>query len=196
MNPKRNIRVLVVEDSLVVRELLCHIILQCSELEVAAAVTSAEEAIKLLPTLKPDVISLDIRLPGMNGLDATLEIMATQPTPIVVVAANVECDELNIAMNALKAGALTVVEKPVGVTHGDYQAMAENLCRQFIIMSEVRVLKQARRRSISFTSSRDDQADTALHMAPDAPAPAGVAPRMLGIAASTGGPSATPFRAA
>ncbi|MDK9719979.1 MAG: chemotaxis-specific protein-glutamate methyltransferase CheB [Rhodospirillales bacterium] len=185
------IRVLVVEDSLVVRELLCHIISQDPRLEVAAATASAEEALRVLGSLKPDVISLDIRLPGMNGLDATLEIMATQPTPIVVVAANIACDELNIAMNALKAGALTVVEKPVGVTHDDYREMAENLCRQLVIMSEVRVLKQARRRSVSFAAGRDP----ALDEGEEVPAVANLrrhtaAPLALGIAASTGGPSA------
>lgn len=183
------IRVLVVEDSLVVRELLCHVISQDARLEVAAAVSSAEEAIRRLAAIKPDVISLDIRLPGMNGLEATLEIMATQPTPIVVVAANVECDELNIAMNALKAGALTVVEKPVGVTHEDYQAMAENLCRQLVIMSEVRVLRQARRRGLSFAAP-DGPGVEPKSATPPGPARATPRAKLLGIAASTGGPSA------
>lgn len=186
----KKIRVLVVEDSLVVRELLCHIIGQDSRLEVAAAVASAEEALRILGSLKPDVISLDIRLPGMNGLDATLEIMATQPTPIVVVAANIACDELNIAMNALKAGALTVVEKPVGVTHDDYREMAENLCRQLVIMSEVRVLKQARRRSVSFAGGREPVEGEGEEMLAAAEPRRPAAPLALGIAASTGGPSA------
>ncbi|MBF0270016.1 MAG: chemotaxis-specific protein-glutamate methyltransferase CheB [Alphaproteobacteria bacterium] len=189
MGGNKKIKVLVVEDSAVVRELLCHIISQDSRLEVAGAVASAEEAIQSLERLKPDVISLDIRLPGMNGLDATLEIMATNPTPIVVVSANVECEELNIAMNALKAGALTVVEKPVGLSHEDYQAMAENLCRQFVIMSEVRVLKQARRRGLHFGAGLDGPSDAtampALEGAKQTPPPL-----ILGIAASTGGPSA------
>jgi two-component system chemotaxis response regulator CheB len=187
MNANRKIRVLVVEDSAVVRELLCHIIEQDPRLEVAAAVTNAEEAIRKLPELKPDVISLDIRLPGMNGLDATLEIMSSYPTPIVVVAANVECDELNIAMNALKAGALTVVEKPVGITHADYQAMSDNLRRQLTIMSEVKVLRQAKRRGLAFAPVAE-----APEIQPGPAQPAGPLnlPVMLGIAASTGGPSA------
>lgn len=186
----KKIRVLVVEDSLVVRELLCHIISQDPRLEVGGAVASAEEALRVLGSLKPDVISLDIRLPGMNGLDATLEIMATQPTPIVVVAANIACDELNIAMNALKAGALTVVEKPVGVTHDDYREMAENLCRQLVIMSEVRVLKQARRRSVSFGAGREPAADEGDAIQTPVETRRQAAPLALGIAASTGGPSA------
>ncbi|MBF0356945.1 MAG: chemotaxis-specific protein-glutamate methyltransferase CheB [Alphaproteobacteria bacterium] len=193
MPSRKKIRVLVVEDSLVVRELLCHIIGQDDRLELAAAVASAEEALDILEKVKPDVISLDIRLPGMNGLQATLEIMATRPTPIVVVAADVDGDELNIAMNALKAGALTVVEKPVGVTNEAYQEMAENLCRQIVIMSDVRVLKQARRRGFNFAPSSLPEADDVYEKpshAPKAPLRNKGAPVILGIAASTGGPSA------
>ena len=57
---------------------------------------------------------MDIRLPGMNGFEATQRIMTEKPTPIVVVSASVECADLQITMNALQAGALTVLEKPVG----------------------------------------------------------------------------------
>jgi two-component system chemotaxis response regulator CheB len=183
---RRKIKVMIVEDSAVVRELLTHIIEQDGRFVVAAAVASAEEALRVLGRVAPDVISLDIRLPGMNGLDATLQIMATRPTPIVVVAANVESDELNIAMNALRAGALTVVEKPVGVTHEDYRALADDLCRQIAIMSQVRVLRQARRRHPGFGSGAGG--GTAVDRSPARSAAA--RPAVLGIVASTGGPNA------
>ena len=68
----------------------------------------------MLERVSPDVISLDIRLPGMDGFEATRRIMRDKPTPIVVCSASVESDELKITMNALRAGALAVVEKPVG----------------------------------------------------------------------------------
>src|SRR5262245_29876852 len=97
MTVGRRIRVLIVEDSTVVRMLLKEIVGGHPRLEVAAAVASAEEAIALLPALRPDVISLDIRLPGMNGMEATRRIMAMQPTPIVVVSASVESEDLKIS---------------------------------------------------------------------------------------------------
>ncbi|MEO5336283.1 MAG: chemotaxis-specific protein-glutamate methyltransferase CheB [Magnetospirillum sp. WYHS-4] len=179
----KKIRVLIVEDSPVVRELLLYIIGSDARFEVVAAVGSAEEALQGLDRFAPDVISLDIRLPGMNGLDATLEIMATHPMPIVVVSASVQDDELNIAMNALRAGALTVVEKPVGVTSDAYRALADQLCNQLAIMSQVRVVKQARRRNLNFGSAERMEA---------MPAPSWetVRPKMLGLVASTGGPNA------
>lgn len=175
-------RVLVVEDSAVVRTLLIHIIESDPRLQLAAAVATAEEALEMLERVKPDVISLDIRLPGMNGLDATLQIMATHPTPIVVVAANVEHDELNIAMNALRAGALTVVEKPVGTTHEDYGRLAQHLRTQLAIMSEVKVVRQGIRRRLSFGSAMPEAAP------PRVERPGSI--DIVGIAASTGGPNA------
>lgn len=173
------IRVLIVEDSLVVRELLKHIIGSDDRFEVVAAVDSAEEGLARLESLAPDVISLDIRLPGMNGLDATLQIMQRRPTPIVVVAANVDDDELNIAMNALRAGALSVVEKPVGVTNAAFESMARHLCTQLAIMSQVRVVRQGIDRGLRFGTA---------DLPPPPPRGAGYA--VLGLVASTGGPQA------
>src|SRR5215216_518594 len=123
----KRIRVMIVEDSRPVREMLEYIIGNDPRLEVAASVGSAEDALGKLHKVSPDVISMDIRLPGMNGFEATQRIMAEKPTPIVVVSASVESEELKISMNALRAGALAVMEKPVGTSHEDYEAMAERL---------------------------------------------------------------------
>ena len=176
----KKIRVLIVEDSLVVRELLKHIIGLDDRFEVVAAVESAEEGLALLEVVQPDIISLDIRLPGMNGLDATLQIMAKRPTPIVVVAANVDDDELNIAMNALRAGALAVVEKPVGVTNTAFESMAQHLCTQLAIMSQVKVVRQGIDRGLRFGTQA----------APVAPRRPGQGYALVGVVSSTGGPQA------
>src|SRR3954470_2996775 len=133
------IRVMIVEDSLVVREFLRYIIGRDARLEVTAAVGSAEEALRVLHRVSPDVISMDIRLPGMNGFEATQRIMAEKPTPIVVVSASVESEDLKISMNALRAGALAVVEKPVGTSHAAYELLAGRICTQLAIMSRVKV---------------------------------------------------------
>src|SRR5947207_941832 len=105
------IRVMIVEDSRVVREFLQHIIARDPRLEVVAAVDCAEEALRILYRVSPDVISMDIHLPGMNGFEATHRIMEDKPTPIVVVSSSMETKSLHSSMNALRAGALTVVEK-------------------------------------------------------------------------------------
>lgn len=182
----RKIRVMIVEDSAVVRLLLQYIIGSDDRFEIACLAETAEEALAALERVKPDVISLDIRLPGMNGLDATLHIMSSNPTPIVVVAASVEGSELNIAMNALRAGAVAVVEKPVGTSHEDYETVAKHLCNQLAIMSQVKVVKQARR-GLNFGSPAPVAAP------PPPPPPRQAMPVMVeavGLVASTGGPNA------
>jgi two-component system chemotaxis response regulator CheB len=133
---------MIVEDSLVVRQLLTHIVGRDRRFAVAAAVSSAEEALEIIDKVKPDIISMDIRLPGLDGLEATRRIMADHPTPIVVIADAVEDGNLKISMNALRAGALSVVEKPVGPTSSAYETVAETICTQLYIMSSVPVIRR------------------------------------------------------
>jgi two-component system chemotaxis response regulator CheB len=174
------VRVMIVEDSLVVRTLLANVVNSDRRFELVSAVSSAEEALSGLVRLAPDVISLDIRLPGMNGLEATSRIMAERPTPIVVVAASVESGELDITMNALRAGALAVIEKPVGVEASGFREQAGNILTQLFIMSQVRVVRQWNR-------------ETRRTMAPIVPPKRLVQDieiRALGIGCSTGGPNA------
>ena len=175
-------RVLVVEDSAVIRRLLVHIVASDPRLTLAGAVESAEEALLAIPRLRPDVISMDIRLPGMDGLEATRRIMALHPTPIVVIADSVEDASLRISMNALRSGALAVVEKPAGLLSSQYAAVAGVIATQLAIMSRVPVI---RHRQPVF----DGTAGVILPMdAATAPGVAGAA--ALGVAASTGGPPA------
>lgn len=171
------IRVLIVEDSQVIRQFLKHIIARDPRLEIAGAVESGEEALRILNKVCPDVISLDIRLPGMNGFEVTRRIMSERPTPIVVVSASVECADLQITMNALQEGALAVLEKPTGIASGDYEVLAERLCTQLAIMSQVKVV---RRRVDSRPIQRTDRS-VPLRLASF---------RALGIVSSTGGPKA------
>lgn len=174
----KKIRVLIVEDSKVIRQFLEHIIARDPRLEIAAAVESAEEALRILDRVRPDVISMDIRLPGMNGFEATQKIMRERPTPVVVVSASVEREDLQITMNALRAGALTVLEKPMGVTSGEYEAMAERLCTQLAIMSQVKVVRR-----------RIEIRPPSAVVAPR-PVLRATCFRALGIVSSTGGPNA------
>jgi len=184
----KKIRVMIVEDSLVIRTYLEHIIGSDTRLEVAASVSSAEEALRNLNSIAPDVISLDIRLPVMNGIDATLRIMAERPTPIVVFAANVDSDKLNISMNALRAGALTVLEKPSGVTGKDYDRIATHICDQLVAMSDVKVVRQRTSRTISDPVRDTNRNDPSKLM--KTPISRADRFRVLGLVASTGGPNA------
>lgn len=174
---------MIVEDSLVVRQLLAHIVASDPRLSVVAAVSSGEEALREIRRVEPDVISMDIRLPGIDGLETTRRIMSERPTPIVVIADAVEDSSLRISMNALRAGALSVVEKPVATTSASYGDIAKTICTQLFIMSQVPVI---RRRSIRVRTPIFPAAGSSGAY----PASAATRPSVLGIAASTGGPPA------
>jgi two-component system chemotaxis response regulator CheB len=168
------IRVLIVEDSAVVREHLRRIISSDPRLHVAGMAATGEEALAVIDRVAPDVVTMDLRLPGMQGLEVTRRIMAYRPTPIVVVS-GLASEDVSLTMDALKAGALSVVEKPAAASHQDYEAMAARLCVQLAIMSDVKVVRQ---RTNGMRSPR---------------VYAGGLPRVyrvLGVATSTGGPNA------
>jgi two-component system chemotaxis response regulator CheB len=177
----KKIRVMIVEDSAVVRALLEYSIGCDPRLDVCASAGSAEEALEILEHLLPDVIAMDLRLPGMDGLEATRRIMSKKPIPIVVVAACVESGRWNsIPMEALRAGALTVLEKPPGTTHAEYEAVASRLCTQLVIMSQVKLVRQ-------YGNGGTPSPRACI------PRPRDGSPsvfKMLGITASTGGPGA------
>lgn len=173
----RRVRVMVVEDSPVVQSLLRLIISADPRLEVCAICPSGEAAIEALPRFRPDVISMDIRLPGMDGLETTRLIMSRMPTPIVVIADAIEDRSLHISMNALRSGALSVVEKPAGFGHADHATIAGTICTQLYIMSQVPVIRQR--------PMAEPQPAAARRQAGKRDQPT-----IAGIVASTGGPAA------
>ena len=177
----RKTRVMIVEDSPVIAALLEYCVSSDPRLEVCATAGSAEEALDKFEEIAPDVIAMDIRLPGIDGLEATRRIMSKKPVPIVVVAASIESGKWNSTpMEALRAGALTVLEKPVGTTHAEYAALSERLCTQLFIMSQVKLVRRH--------SSRESHGEESAP--PPASADAASAFEMLGIVCSTGGPGA------
>jgi two-component system, chemotaxis family, protein-glutamate methylesterase/glutaminase len=176
----KKIRVMIVEDSAVVSALLEYSIASDPRLEVCVTAASAEDALGMLDRVSPDVIAMDIRLPGMDGLEATRRIMSKKPIPIVVVATAIESGKWNtIPMEALRAGALTVLEKPSGTSNAEYLALAERLCTQLVIMSQVKLV----RRNGYGGPHATGRIPRSWHGRPGSF-------QMLGIVCSTGGPGA------
>src|ERR1700687_3041208 len=107
-------RVLVVEDSLTVRKHLVDILAGDPEIELVGEAEDGKRAIEVCQQQRPDVITMDMALPLMSGLSATKYIMAHCPPPILVVSASTNRGELFKIYDALAAGAVDVLEKPIG----------------------------------------------------------------------------------
>lgn len=138
---EKKIRVVLVEDSRVISELLTAIIQDDPRFEIVASYAMAEEAIARLQHDQPNIISMDIRLPGMTGLEATQAILRQYPVPIIICSATAAEDK-HLSLNALRAGALSVVEKPVGPAQKNFAELRDKYLTQLFIMSGIRVIKQ------------------------------------------------------
>jgi two-component system chemotaxis response regulator CheB len=175
------VKVLIVEDSPVQQALLGHILSTDPEMRVIGTANNGAEAVDFVTRQRPDVITMDLNMPQMNGLDATRRIMETTPVPIVIVSANWDPQEVATTFRAMEAGALAGVEKPRGPGHKDFEATAQQLVQTIKLMSEVKVVRRWPRRQIE---------QPAPFLAP--PLPEMMQPttaiKMVAIGASTGGP--------
>jgi two-component system chemotaxis response regulator CheB len=136
------IKVLIVEDSPVIAEFLTHILNSDPDIRVIGVVSNGEEVLEVVRDQKPDLITMDIHLPKMDGFEITRRVMEMVPTPIVIVSGSMEIQEVTTAFRAMEAGALAVVQKPSAIGHPTHEAMAKELVQTVKLMSEVRVVKR------------------------------------------------------
>lgn len=108
------IKVLVVEDSPTARPLLVKVLEEDPEIKVAGQATGGHQAVEMAARLRPDLVTMDVVMPDMDGLEPTRRIMAQCPTPILFVTAHAYSQELNVVFEAMKAGALDIAAKPAG----------------------------------------------------------------------------------
>lgn len=179
----KKIRVLVVEDSLTVRKYLVECLHADSELEVIAEAEDGKQAIELCERLRPDVVTLDMMLPVMTGLSATEYIMAYCPTPIVIVSASTNRGELFRTYDALAAGALEVIEKPLDATSN--AEWERKLISTVKLAARVKVITHLRARM-----KRPHKSLNAAVSAPGRPRSTASPYRCVAMGVSTGGPQA------
>ena len=175
MRKKGLIRVLVAEDSAVVQEYLLYLLAEDPALEVVGTARDGLEAVERAERLKPDVILMDVHMPRLNGYEATRQIMERTPAPIVMISASIAPDEVAMTFAALEAGALTVLEKPLGPDHPRQAETARKLLETLRLMAEVKVVRRWPRRE-------------RLALAPEPLARPDRKVRVVAIGASTGGP--------
>lgn len=167
------LRVLVVEDSPTTRRMLVHLINRSPDMEVVGEATDGSEALDLTNKLNPDLILMDVVMPQMDGLEATRQIMQIRPIPVVLVSTTLGPSEADIAFKAIKAGALTILQKPGAKSSAGEIAQFLSTLRA---MAGVQVIHHWNySRAVPSTTSKP------LTMA---------APQIVAVAASTGGPAA------
>jgi two-component system chemotaxis response regulator CheB len=136
------IKVLVVEDSPVVREFLVHLLGSDPEIQVIGTASNGEEALAAVQHKKPDVITMDIHMPKIDGFEATRRIMETRPTPIVIVSGSSSLQEVSTTFRAIEAGALAAVSRPQGIGHPRHETSAQEMVQTVKLMSEVKVVRR------------------------------------------------------
>ena len=134
------IRVLVVDDSPTARLLITKTLESDAGIRVVGTAEDGNEAVRFAKALRPDLITMDVRMPRLNGLMATEQIMAGSPTPILIVSSSVDAPDLQITFRALQAGALDVIEKPKALTAEGFDAMRDRLVDRVKAMAEIRVV--------------------------------------------------------
>lgn len=189
--PSKKIRVLVVDDSTFMRKVLETIYNGDEQLQVVGSAKDGREAVSMAESLKPDVISMDINMPHVDGLQATAEIMTTNPKPIVIVSSESR-EGAASTLRALELGAIEFVAKPSGGIDLDMQSVKEELLRKVRMAAKVRVVRTATRLASSIQGTGGTAKPASAPKASPRPASSGANDQrfpVVVLAASTGGPA-------
>jgi len=173
-------RVLVVDDSVVTR-LLLRTVFEGEGYQVREA-GSGDQALKMLLGYTPDIVTMDVHMPGMDGYETTERILEQYALPVVVLTASANPYASATAMRALEAGALMVLEKPCGPDTPDFNQRMDELLRTLRSLAQVKIVRRSRK------------AGGERHKQPTVPQLIGqtvkASPQLIAIAASAGGPLA------
>lgn len=173
------IDVLIVDDSLTTREFIKQIFSSDKDIRVIGEARNGAEALRFVEIRRPDVVIMDIQMPGMDGYETTRAMMEVCPVPIVIHSALAAPGQHDIVFQAMKAGAVAVSQKPAGPGHPESRQLTEKLIRTVKLMSEIKVVRRFSRGNKPAKPS-----DISSRLSPSA------VPNIeiIGIGASTGGP--------
>jgi two-component system chemotaxis response regulator CheB len=174
MKSKERIKILVVDDSQTAREIISKILSSDDEIEIVGQAKNGREALALVNQLNPDVVTMDMTMPEMDGFQAVEQIMAYHPVPIAIVTSSLSGKGQKFVYRALELGAMTVIGKPENL-----QDLGDNCIKELKLISKVRVVthlhgrRAARMERLKITRRRNLRTKN-----------------VIGIVGSTGGPIA------
>lgn len=136
-----NLRILVAEDSPTARRLLVMLLNADPEITVIGEARDGAEAIELCKKLRPDLVTMDIQMPVMDGVEATRRIMIESATPVVMVS-SLDPNDVRSSMHALNAGALAVLAKPAGPGTPRFDRDSRELITTIKAMAQVKLVRR------------------------------------------------------
>jgi len=189
----KKFKVLIVDDSAFMRKVLETIISGDDQLQVVGQAKDGREAVTLAESLKPDVITMDINMPHVDGLQATAQIMISNPRPIVIVSSESR-EGASSTLKALELGAIEFVAKPSSGIDLDMNSVKEELLRKVRMSAKVRVVRTASRLASSVQGTGTNGAAPAVPRASAAPRASQSSSLdqrfpIVVLGASTGGPA-------
>jgi two-component system chemotaxis response regulator CheB len=183
------IRVLVAEDSATARQLLVSMLQSDPAVRVVGEARTGAEALALAERLRPDLVTMDVEMPEMDGLEATRLIMGRVPTPIIIVSARANGRAAELSLEATRAGALLVLPKPVAPSAAEFEGQRAQLVAMAKAMAQVKVVRRWERGDAGPRGARAGATEPRPAPAPSS-GRAGPPVRLVAVGASTGGPAA------
>jgi two-component system chemotaxis response regulator CheB len=183
---ERSIRVLVVDDSAFLRKVVSQMLARSPRVEVVATARDGEEALELVERLKPDVVTLDLMMPGMGGVGFLREQMRRRPLPVVVCS--IAHDSGELALAALEAGAVDFVQKPTALATERVFEIADELVAKVLAAAGVSMQRLESR--LATASAAPAVSSSPSFSSPSPPVPRQSQAELVVIGISTGGPQA------
>ncbi|HZK77680.1 MAG TPA: chemotaxis-specific protein-glutamate methyltransferase CheB [Gemmatimonadaceae bacterium] len=185
------IRVLVAEDSPTARALLVAMLDADPGIQVVAQASTGLEAVEMAERLEPDLITMDVHMPELDGLQATERIMLRSPRPIIIVSSHARDADVSLSLDATRAGALLVLPKPEGPGSGHFDSDQRQLVAMVKALSHVKVVRRWRGSGSIAGPTIEGKARPASRRNPASVRSGGrPSATLVAIAASTGGPAA------
>lgn len=141
-NKPSKITVLIVDDSKSEQQFLKRVLTRDQNIEVVGTVSDGRAAISAAASLSPNVITMDLNMPGMNGLEVTRHIMGSKPIPIIIVTGDRSMTSAENAFKLVDAGAVGFVDKPSAFNETAHDDMCKQLCRLVRTMAHVKLVQR------------------------------------------------------
>jgi len=190
---ERLIKVLIIDDSAVMRELLKSILSADSRFEVVGTSPDAVLAKNKIPRVKPDVLTLDVEMPGMDGLTFLQQLMDVRPMPVVMVS-SLTAKGAKETFRALELGAVDFIPKPKLDNSDALDMFSSQLCEKIAIAAQASIYFRI---SHAETGARNEKSDVASHVSQYEPGPITIKSdpdvtrkKLVVVGASTGGTQA------